>query len=155
MVLWPWNAAAFTVIIAEILQESKRCVPVLFHEGRTAQASSLRRVPEPHPDGQAAGQLPGCVAEARGSGTAEARARPNVEVNRRAATLVRVEPQVRRCGERCCGLGALRRCRRLWPRLGRMASAVCPSRAQLPPPGDEADRVPESASCRRPPRNDG
>uniref|UniRef100_UPI0019D6D162 hypothetical protein n=1 Tax=Serpentinimonas barnesii TaxID=1458427 RepID=UPI0019D6D162 len=35
-------------------------------------------------EGQAAGQQLGSVAGARGGGTAEARARPNVEVNRRA-----------------------------------------------------------------------
>ena len=48
------------------------------------QASNRRRVPEPHPDGKAAGQQPGSAAGVRGSGTAEAKTRPNVEVNRRA-----------------------------------------------------------------------
>ena len=62
----PWNAAALPEIMAGALQESKRCVPVPFSEGR------------------AVGQQPGSVAGARGGGTAEARARPNVEVNRRA-----------------------------------------------------------------------
>jgi len=46
--------------------ESKLDVPVPFHEGR------------------AAGKQPGSAAGARGGGTAEAKARPNVEVNRRA-----------------------------------------------------------------------
>jgi len=45
------------------LQESKLDVPILFHEGR------------------AAGRQPGSAAGARGSGTAETRARPNVEVS--------------------------------------------------------------------------
>ena len=54
------------MLCGEAFQESKRDVPVPFHEGR------------------AAGQQPGSVPGARGSGAAEARARPNVEVNRRA-----------------------------------------------------------------------
>jgi len=41
-------------------------------------------VPVPFHEGQAVGQKPSSVAGARGSGAAEARARPNVEVNRRA-----------------------------------------------------------------------
>jgi len=65
-VLWPWNAAALPEIMAGTLQEGKRDVLVPFHEGR------------------AAGQQLGSVAGARGSGAAEASARPNVEVNRRA-----------------------------------------------------------------------
>ncbi|BAO81192.1 hypothetical protein SRAA_1338 [Serpentinimonas raichei] len=65
-VLWPWNAAALPEIMAEALQESKLGVP------------------EQRPDGQAAGLQPSSAAGARGGGTAEARARPNVEVNRRA-----------------------------------------------------------------------
>jgi len=56
-VLLPWNAAALPEIMAGAVQESKRGVPVPFHEG------------------QAAGQQTG-TAGARGSGTAEARARP-------------------------------------------------------------------------------
>ena len=62
----PWNAAALPEIMAGAVQESKRCVPVPLHEGR------------------AAGQQPSSAAGARGGGTAAARARPNVEVNRRA-----------------------------------------------------------------------
>jgi len=62
----PWNAAALPEIMAGALQESKRGVPVPFHEGR------------------AVGQQPSSAAGARGGGAAEARARPNVEVNRRA-----------------------------------------------------------------------
>ena len=63
---WPWNAAAMPEIMAGALQESKRCVQ---GGGQT---------------GGAVGQQPSSVAGARGSGVSEARARPNVEVNRRA-----------------------------------------------------------------------
>jgi len=52
--------------MAEDVQDGKLDAPVPFHEGR------------------AAGQQPGSVAGARGGGAEEARARPNVEVNRRA-----------------------------------------------------------------------
>ena len=52
--------------MAGAVQESKRGVPVTFHEG------------------QPAGQQQGSPSGARGGGTAEASARPNVEVNRRA-----------------------------------------------------------------------
>ncbi len=69
--LEPWNAAALPEIMAEALQESKR---------RGKQALCARTFHE----GRAAGQQPGCVAGARGVGAAEAKARPNVEVNRRA-----------------------------------------------------------------------
>ena len=62
----PWNAAALPEIMAGALQESKLDVPVLFHEGR------------------AVGQQLG-AAGVRGSGAAEARARPNVSVKLRAA----------------------------------------------------------------------
>ena len=62
----PWNAAALPEIMAEVVQESKLDMPVLFHEGR------------------AAGEQESSAAGARGGGTAEARTRPNVEVNRRA-----------------------------------------------------------------------
>ena len=55
----PWSAAALPDIMAGALQESKLDVPVLFHEGR------------------AVGQQLG-AAGVRGSGAAEARARPNV-----------------------------------------------------------------------------
>jgi len=65
-VLRPWTAAALPEIMAGALQESKRGVPLTFHEGR------------------AAGQQSGSVAGARAGGTAEAKPRPNVEVNRRA-----------------------------------------------------------------------
>ena len=56
----PWNAAALPENMAGALQESKRCVPVPFHEGLAAD------------------QQLGSAAGARWSGTAEARARPNV-----------------------------------------------------------------------------
>ena len=52
---------------------------------RTASAEERKRdVLVLFLEGQAAGQQPGSAAGARGRGTAEARARPNVEVNRRA-----------------------------------------------------------------------
>jgi len=51
--------------MAGALQESKLDVLVPYHEGR------------------AAGQQQSSAAGARGSGTAEAKARPNVEANRR------------------------------------------------------------------------
>jgi len=62
----PWNAAALPEIMAGAVQESKLDVPVLFHEGR------------------AAGQQTGSAAGGRGSRAPKAKARPNVEVNRRA-----------------------------------------------------------------------
>jgi len=88
-VLGPWIAAAVPEILAGALQESKRGVPVLFHEG------------------QAAGQQPGSVAGARGGGSAEARARPNVEVNRRAEGTSELN---RRLGDGAKGDWALERC---------------------------------------------
>jgi len=62
----PWKAAALPEIMAEDVQEGKLDAPVSSHEDR------------------AAGQQLGGAAGARGSGTAEARARPNVRHNRRA-----------------------------------------------------------------------
>jgi len=88
-VLGPWNAAALPEIMAGALQESKRCVPVPFHEG------------------QAAGQQQGSPSGARGSGAAEARARPNVEVNRRAEGTSELN---RRLGAVGKGAAALERC---------------------------------------------
>jgi len=76
-------------IMAGALQESKRDVHVPFHEG------------------QAAGQQPGSAAGARGSGAAEARARPNVEVNRRAEGTSELN---RRLGDGVKGAVALERC---------------------------------------------
>ena len=75
--------------MAGALEESKRCVPVPFHEGL------------------AAGQQPGSAAGARGGGTAEARARPNVEVNRRAEGTSELN---RRLGDGVKGDWALERC---------------------------------------------
>jgi len=83
------NAAALPEIMAGTLQESKLEVPVLFHEGRTA------------------GHQLGCAAGARGGGTAEARARPNVEVNRRAEGASELN---RRLGAVEMGAAALERC---------------------------------------------
>jgi len=64
-------------------------VPVRFHEG------------------QAVGQQPGSAAGARGGGTAEAKARPNVEVNRRAEGTSELN---RRLGDGVKGAAALERC---------------------------------------------
>ena len=88
-VLWPWNAAALPEIMAGALQKSKVGVP------------------EQRPDGQAAGQQLGSVAGARGSGAAEAKARPNVEVNRRAEGTSELN---RRLGAVEKGAAALERC---------------------------------------------
>jgi len=86
----PWNAAALPEIMAGALQESKR--------GGIAGRWS---------DRGAAGQKPGSAAGARGSGTAEARARPNVEVNRRAEGTSELN---RRLGDGAKGAWALERC---------------------------------------------
>ena len=83
------NAAALPEIMAGALQESKLDVPVPFSEGR------------------AAGQQPSSVAGARGSGTAEAKPRPNVEVNRRAEGTSELN---RRLGDGEKGDWALERC---------------------------------------------
>jgi len=88
-VLRPWSAAALPEIMAGAVKERKRCVPETFHEG------------------QAAGQQPGSAAGARGGRTAEARARPNVEVNRRAEGTSELN---RRLGDGAKGDWALERC---------------------------------------------
>ena len=85
----PWNAAALPEIMAGAVQESKRDEPETFNEG------------------QAAGQQPSSAAGARGGGTAEARARPNVEVNRRAEGTSELN---RRLGDGAKGDWALERC---------------------------------------------
>ena len=54
-----------------------------------------------------AGQQPGSAAGARGSGTAEARARPNVEVNRRAEGTSELNRRLGAVGQ---GVAALERC---------------------------------------------
>ena len=87
--LLPWNAAALPEIMAEDVQERKLDVPVQ------------------RPDGQPAGQQPSSAAGARGSGTAEARSRPNVEVNRRAEGTSELN---RRLGAGAKGDWALERC---------------------------------------------
>ena len=87
--LLPWNAVTLPVIMAGAVQESKRCVSEPFHEG------------------QAAGQQQGSPAGARGCGMAEARARPNVEVNRRAEGTSELN---RRLGAGAKGDWALERC---------------------------------------------
>jgi len=88
-VLRPWNAAALPEIMAGAVEESKRGVPAKFYEG------------------QAVGQQPSSAAGARGSGAAEARARPNVEVNRRAEGTSELN---RRLGAVEKGAVALERC---------------------------------------------
>ena len=64
-------------------------------------------MPVPFSEGRAAGQQPSSVAGARGSGTAGARARPNVEVNRRAEGTSELN---RRLGAGVKGDWALERC---------------------------------------------
>ena len=88
-VLGPWNAAAMPGITTGALRERKRDVPAKFYEG------------------QAVGQQPSSAAGARGSGAAEARARPNVEVNRRAEGTSELN---RRLGAGVKGAVALERC---------------------------------------------
>jgi len=78
-VLRPWNAAALPEIMAGALQESKRDVPVTFHEGRAAgkqKGTSGAR-------GRGV-RKPSSVTEAQGGEEPKAKVRPNVEVNRRA-----------------------------------------------------------------------
>jgi len=84
-VLWPWNAAALPEIMAGAEQESKRGVPE-----RSTKAKQ-----------------PGSVAGARGGGTAEARARPNVEVNRRAEGTSELNRRLGAVGQ---GAAAFARC---------------------------------------------
>jgi len=116
-VLEPWNAAALPDIMAGALQDSKLDLPVPFHEG------------------QAAGQQPSSLAGARGSGTAEAKARPNVEVNRRAEGTSELN---RRLGDVEKGAGALECCGTVGDygrglagkQARRKASSVCPSSAK-------------------------
>jgi len=72
-----------------------------------ALEESKRGVPEQRRNGQAAGQQPSSVAGARGGGTAEARARPNVEVNRRAEGTSELN---RRLGAVGKGAATLERC---------------------------------------------
>jgi len=89
-VLLPLNAAALPEIMAGDVEEGKR-----------------RMLPEPYPDGQAAGQQQGSTAGARGCGTAEAKPRPNVEVNRRAEGTSGLN---RRLGDGAKGAAALDCC---------------------------------------------
>ena len=104
--LRPWSAEALPEIMAGALQESKRGAPVPLHEGRAA-GRPLRGVPVRFHEGQAVGQQPGSVAGARGGGMAAARARPNVEVNRRAEGTSELN---RRLGDVEKGAGALECC---------------------------------------------
>jgi len=87
-VLRPWSAEALPEIMAVAVEEGKRGVPETFHEDR------------------AAGQQPSSAAGARGGGATEARARPNVEVNRRAEGTSELN---RRLGDGAKGAGALER----------------------------------------------
>jgi len=88
-VLRPWSAEALPEIMAVAVEEGKRGVPETFHEDR------------------AAGQQPSSAAGARGGGATEARARPNVEVNRRAEGTSELN---RRLGAVGKGTAALERC---------------------------------------------
>jgi len=111
-VLWPWNAAALPEIMAGAVQKSKRCVPVPLHEGR------------------AEGKQPESRVGARGGGTAEAKARPNVEVNRRAEGTSELN---RRLGAGAKGDWALERCG--LPEI--MAGALQESKLCVPVPSHE------------------
>ena len=87
-------------------------------------------------DRGAAGQQPGSAAGARGSGAAGARARPNVEVNRRAEGTSELN---RRLGDGEKGAVALERCGFAGDygldlagrQERRKASSVCPSSVQM------------------------
>ena len=91
-----------------------------------AWQESKRCVPEQRPDNQAAGQQPGSVAGARGSGAAGAKARPNVEVNRRAEGTSELN---RRLGDGEKGNWALERCGVAgdsgWGLAGKQARCAC------------------------------
>ena len=86
----PWNAAALPEIMAWALKESK-----------------CRGIAWRWTDQGVAGQQPNDTAGARGGGATEARARPNVEVNRRAEGTSELN---RRLGAVEKGAGALERC---------------------------------------------
>jgi len=105
--------------------------------GRGLAGKQARRgVPETFHEGQAAGQQLGSAAGARGGGTAEAKARPNVEVNRRAEGTSELN---RRLGAVEKGDWVLERCGvagdygrgRAGRQARRKASSVCPSSAQM------------------------
>jgi len=81
-------------------------VHIPFHEGKAA-GQPLRGVPVRFHEGRAAGQQPSSAAGARGGGAAEAKARPNVEVNRRAEGTSELN---RRLGDGVKGAAALERC---------------------------------------------
>ena len=78
------------------------------------------------PDGQAAGQQPSSAAGDRGGGTAEAKPRPNVEVNRRAEGTSELN---RRLGDGVKGAVALERCGVAgdygWGHAGTQALCAC------------------------------
>jgi len=86
---WPWNAAALPEIMAGAVQESKRGAQG--DGGQTGEQQDSNQTPPP---------------EREGSGAAEARARPNVEVNRRAEGASELN---RRLGAVEKGSGALER----------------------------------------------
>jgi len=115
-VLGPWSAAAPSEIMAGALQESKLDVP------------------EQRPAGQPAGQQPDSAAGASGGRTAEARARPNVEVNRRAEGTSELN---RRLGDGAKGDWALERCGAAgdygWSLAGRQARRKASSKCLFRP----------------------
>ena len=135
--LGPSHAAALPEIMAGALQESKLDVP------------------EQRPDGQAAGQQPDCAAGARRGGTAEARARPNVEVNRRAEGTSELNRRLgdgekgnwalERCGVAgdygwgCAGKQARRKASAMRPRSVQMAEQQASNRT-APPEPEEVER---------------
>jgi len=94
--------------MAEAVQESKCDVSVPYHEG------------------QAAGEQPSSAAGARGGETAEAKARPNVEVNRRAEGTSELNRRLGAVGQ---GAAALEHCDVAgdygWGLAGKQARCAC------------------------------
>ena len=125
--LRPLHAAALPEIMAGALQESKLDVSVPFHEGG------------------AAGQQTGSAAGGRGGRAPKARARPNVEVNRRAEGTSELN---RRLGDGVNGDWALERC----GVAGDYGGALQESKLDVPVPHSEgraAGQQPGSAAGAR------
>jgi len=112
-------------------------------------------VPEQRPDGQATGKQPGSAAGARGCGTTEARARPNVEVNRRAEGTSELN---RRLGAGVKGAAALERCGADgdygWGCGGKQALCACavPTKAKQQASNWVAPPEPEGVERQKPER---
>jgi len=87
-----------------------------------AEQESKQGVPEPCPEGRAAGRKQGSAAGARGRGTRKPERGLTYEVNRRAEGTSELNRRLGG-GAGCCFLRLLR-CWRLWPGLSRKASAV-------------------------------